>query len=141
MFQTSRDNTFGMYLSTPFLHMGSAIAPVKDKSLQLLVRTNAVPTTLGWRYDVSLMDPDRPLLPFIEHVLPEGTEFVRIAESIYSGDTDWGPTKPPVELEEILTPQQALQLAIENFEHFRDEYREIAPLIDKLKKSLFHGSH
>lgn len=116
------------------LSMGDVIAPVKDKTLMMVVATKAEPTPDGWLYDVELMDTTRHQdPPFIDDILPIGTAFIRTGHSGYSGDLEWGPARP---FEETLTPQQALKLAIETLENFSDEYSDVQPIIDKLKKAL-----
>jgi hypothetical protein len=128
-------DTYRLYLSIGVLSMGDTIVPVKNKTVTLIVLSKPVGTYWGWQYDVQLVDSARfndP--PFFPDFLPEGTKMIRIGTYSYSGDSmDWGPTKP---FEESLTPQQALHLAIETLENFRDEYSDVGPIIDKLNKAL-----
>ena len=75
---------------------------------------------------VKILSPDY-VSPQEAHLMLDN--FLRdVCTSPYSGDPDWGPS--------VLNRKEAVQLAIETLENFRDEYSDVGPIIDKLKRAL-----
>lgn len=125
--------TFSVYFSIGALSPGDVVAPKLAAREEWVILAGPHPTQMGWMYEVERTDPDMTAyLPTAWKIAD--TVFIKKRSHGYGGDdNEWGPAKP---FEESLTPQQALRLAIETLENFRDEYSDVGPIIDKLKKAL-----
>lgn len=106
---------------------GDRFAPPGLTDAAVIIQTPAVPTVGGWEYTVTPVRAKSVLFK-------EGTVVEHTGSSNYSEvANDWGKVLEP---EEVLTSYQAVKLAIETLENFVDEYSDVQPVIDKLKRSL-----